>query len=320
MTTENSSADALTILARIIELDDGKMRMAHKPHPERSQEWKAYAAGLPKLLSQARAILAALPVEQPVAAPKFDKQKMLASAREHGMDLGDNPVAYEFYNKATGHAVVDYTRWTHRGHLTEKDGYEARPLVYAHAARAQPAPSPADERAAEAMAIPYGHEFADTIQCQAHSGPDCTECGGTGVWSAQADARVGLTFDKWWSVGGWRLVSQAGDKNGWRGAAEAGYEAGYIGGLFAAAAAVTKPEPRAEVTHGDTTMDECMATLLDRMEAAELDAARYRYLRERPLDAVSVGGVFAGKTPDNVVLNGADLDAAIDAARTGASS
>jgi hypothetical protein len=248
MTTENSSADALTILARIIELDDGKMRMAHKPHPERSQEWKAYAAGLPKLLSQARAILAALPVEQPVAAPKFDKQKMLASAREHGMDLGDNPVAYEFYNKATGHAVVDYTRWTHRGHLTEKDGYEARPLVYAHAARAQPAPSPADERAAEAMAIPYGHEFADTIQCQAHSGPDCTECGGTGVWSAQADARVGLTFDKWWSVGGWRLVSQAGDKNGWRGAAEAGYEAGYIGGLFAAAAAVTKPEPRAEVT------------------------------------------------------------------------
>ncbi|RQU16285.1 hypothetical protein DF153_21085 [Burkholderia cenocepacia] len=59
---------------------------------------------------------------------------------------------------------------------------------------------------------------------------------------AQADARVGLTFDKWWSVGGWRLVSQAGDKNGWRGAAEAGY----IGGLFATAAAATKPEPRAD--------------------------------------------------------------------------
>ncbi|MBU9632044.1 hypothetical protein KTE60_22425 [Burkholderia multivorans] len=29
---------------------------------------------------------------------------------------------------------------------------------------------------------------ADTIQCQAHSGPDCTECGGTGIWPAQADA------------------------------------------------------------------------------------------------------------------------------------
>lgn len=75
-----------------------------------------------------------------------------------------------------------------------------------------------------------------------------------------------------------------------------------------------QPEPRAEVTHGDTTMGECMASLLDRLEVAELYADRYRYLRERPLDAVSAGGVFAGKTPDNVVLNGADLDAAIDAA------
>lgn len=47
-------------------------------------------------------------------------------------------------------------------------------------------------------------------------------------------------------------------------------------------------------------------------------AARYQWLRERPLDTVHKGGVFAGKTPDNVVLNGADLDAAIDAARLGA--
>jgi hypothetical protein len=61
----------------------------------------------------------------------IDKDKALASAREHGMDLGDNPVAYEFYNPATGHAVVDYTRWTHVGHLREEDGYIARPLVYA---------------------------------------------------------------------------------------------------------------------------------------------------------------------------------------------
>ncbi|KVW15436.1 hypothetical protein WK91_18550 [Burkholderia cepacia] len=78
-----------------------------------------------------------------------------------------------------------------------------------------------------------------------------------------------------------------------------------------------QPEPRAEGTHGNTTMDECMASLLDRLEVAEVYADRYRYLRERPLDAVSDGGVFAGKTPDNVVLNGADLDAAIDAARAG---
>ena len=58
-------------------------------------------------------------------------EKMVNRAREHGMDLGNNPVAYEFYNKETGHAIVDYTRWTHAGHLTDTAGYEARPLVYA---------------------------------------------------------------------------------------------------------------------------------------------------------------------------------------------
>lgn len=42
-------------------------------------------------------------------------------------------------------------------------------------------------------------------------------------------------------------------------------------------------------------------------------AKRYAFLRSRPLDAVSAGGVFAGQTPENVVLNGDDLDRAIDA-------
>jgi hypothetical protein len=59
------------------------------------------------------------------------KPNAVRIAREHGMDLGDNPVAYEFFNPASGHAIVDYTRWTHVGHLTEEAGYEARPLVYA---------------------------------------------------------------------------------------------------------------------------------------------------------------------------------------------
>lgn len=45
------------------------------------------------------------------------------------------------------------------------------------------------------------------------------------------------------------------------------------------------------------------------------DAERYQYLRERDLDTIRQGGVFAGRTPDNVVLNGDDLDAAIDADR-----
>ena len=45
-----------------------------------------------------------------------------------------------------------------------------------------------------------------------------------------------------------------------------------------------------------------------------IDASRYRYLRDRDLDTIKHGGVFAGKTPDNIVLNGADLDEAIDKA------
>lgn len=45
------------------------------------------------------------------------------------------------------------------------------------------------------------------------------------------------------------------------------------------------------------------------------DAIRYRWLRSRNLDAINRGGVFAGRTPDNVVLNGDDLDRAVDGAR-----
>jgi hypothetical protein len=43
-------------------------------------------------------------------------------------------------------------------------------------------------------------------------------------------------------------------------------------------------------------------------------AKRYAYLRSAPIDAIKAGGIFAGKTPDNIVLNGLDLDQAIDAA------
>lgn len=44
------------------------------------------------------------------------------------------------------------------------------------------------------------------------------------------------------------------------------------------------------------------------------NANRYLWLRARDLDTITVGGVFAGATPDNVVLNGEDLDLAIDVA------
>ena len=54
-----------------------------------------------------------------------------------------------------------------------------------------------------------------------------------------------------------------------------------------------------------------------RIAELERDAARYRYLRERDLDTIVVGGIFVGRVPQNVVVNGDDLDAAIDAAMAG---
>jgi hypothetical protein len=49
-------------------------------------------------------------------------------------------------------------------------------------------------------------------------------------------------------------------------------------------------------------------------EELERDAARYRWLRNRPTRPgdIAAGGVFAGRTPDNVILGGEDLDRAID--------
>ena len=49
-------------------------------------------------------------------------------------------------------------------------------------------------------------------------------------------------------------------------------------------------------------------------QAAERDAERYRWLRGRNLEAIHQGGVFAGITPENMVVNGVDLDAAVDSA------
>ena len=44
------------------------------------------------------------------------------------------------------------------------------------------------------------------------------------------------------------------------------------------------------------------------------DAERYQWLRSRDLETISHGGVFAGITPQNMVLNEETLDEAIDAA------
>lgn len=51
---------------------------------------------------------------------------------------------------------------------------------------------------------------------------------------------------------------------------------------------------------------------LDSVETLLRDAMRYRKLRDADIDAIHKGGVFAGLTPDNVVINGEDLDIAVD--------
>ncbi|WP_303676683.1 hypothetical protein [Pseudomonas aeruginosa] len=58
--------------------------------------------------------------------------------------------------------------------------------------------------------------------------------------------------------------------------------------------------------------------LIAEIEHLRKDAARYRWLRERDLETIRQGGVFAGMTPENIVLNLEHLDAAIDAALEGA--
>lgn len=66
---------------------------------------------------------------------------------------------------------------------------------------------------------------------------------------------------------------------------------------------------------GDNTLLNSAADVIERLHA---DAARYQFLRSRDIvDTIFMGGVFAGITPENAVLNGDDLDAAIDAERGG---
>lgn len=55
-------------------------------------------------------------------------------------------------------------------------------------------------------------------------------------------------------------------------------------------------------------------SLKKRVRELAADARRYQYLRSADLDAIHKGGIFAGKMPDKVVINMADLDEAIDAA------
>lgn len=58
-----------------------------------------------------------------------------------------------------------------------------------------------------------------------------------------------------------------------------------------------------------------IAELERERDALRADAERYQWLRGRDLNTIAAGGVFAGMTPQNIVINGADLDSRIDAER-----
>lgn len=53
--------------------------------------------------------------------------------------------------------------------------------------------------------------------------------------------------------------------------------------------------------------------LLTENEALRRNAARYLVLRRSDLDTIHNGGLFAGLTPENIVVNGHELDVLVDA-------
>ena len=70
---------------------------------------------------------------------------------------------------------------------------------------------------------------------------------------------------------------------------------------------------QAAETSNDNILTMADALIIQRTADAR-NAARYRWLRACDLETIGQGGVFAGMTPQNVILNGQDLDDAVDAA------
>ena len=75
-----------------------------------------------------------------------------------------------------------------------------------------------------------------------------------------------------------------------------------------------KPTMGFELAAAEEIKKELMALGTD-VSLQRENAARYSWLRERDLGTLRDGGGFAGVTPENMVLNGEDLDAAIDTQR-----
>ncbi|MDH0639058.1 hypothetical protein N5D52_19155 [Pseudomonas sp. GD03860] len=79
------------------------------------------------------------------------------------------------------------------------------------------------------------------------------------------------------------------------------------GWRFGRAALERKPSALVAQLQSDLTARD------EELDGIRIDAGRYRWLRSRDLDEISKGGVFAGMTPDNLVLNEDTLDREIDA-------
>jgi hypothetical protein len=63
----------------------------------------------------------------------------------------------------------------------------------------------------------------------------------------------------------------------------------------------------------DVCEPEDILALLAENEVLRKDADRYQVLREADIDTIHNGGLFAGLTPDNIVINGHHLDERTDA-------
>ena len=58
---------------------------------------------------------------------------------------------------------------------------------------------------------------------------------------------------------------------------------------------------------------EAVLALIAENEGLRKNAERYLVLRQADVDTIHNGGLFAGLTPDNIVINGSDLDERVDA-------
>ena len=64
----------------------------------------------------------------------------------------------------------------------------------------------------------------------------------------------------------------------------------------------------------DSTWSKLTKAVDRELAAVTRDGRRYRWLRSRDVETIYSGGIFVGKSPENLVLADIQLDAAIDAA------